>query len=254
LAGSFPPVGPSLRSALHKVYLEMQDKPSNNPTTLLLPNTQEDLDKIDFYGEVVDLLLDGRALIRFPSGKEESFPLDRLYRLDDGMDGDESEDGDGEDDMMILDQEQEIWMSDDESGMIGSDGEVDSGEMAEAGEGIEMQWDLNMDGEEDVRGWDEEDEELADEVAGNIGIDVHEIVLPSVAKEEPLPPVEEEDSPLWQRYVLLDEAPKVVPCAILSSKYVANLVILNRIITISTKRSLRHLEVSCRAFQRRSKS
>lgn len=213
LAGNFPAVGGPLRSTLHSIYASG----SQSINSTLLPTPQAALDSINFYGEVVDLLLDGTVLIRFPSGREEAFALDRLYRLDDGMDGEGSEDGDLDQEMMGLEAEQDElkrggWMSDEEEvGMIGSDAEGDAGDVNVLEE--EMNWESSVDGDgSSERGWDEDENslELAEAVSSAGVIEVHNIVLPpQEARKQRSMPVEEEDSQLWQRYILLDEAPKV---------------------------------------------
>ncbi|BGP47280.1 hypothetical protein JCM10450v2_003132 [Rhodotorula kratochvilovae] len=89
-------------------------KPQCSPAALAL---------ITWYGEVWDLLLDGRALVRFPSGAEAALPVHRLVHLDDGMDpeGALAPGEEGDDDAMLTDEEDDegsetdaSWMTEDE--------------------------------------------------------------------------------------------------------------------------------------------
>lgn len=163
---------------------------------------------------MADLLLDGRILVRFPSGATESFPLDRVYLLDDGL-GPEGGMG-GEDDMMDEDASQGSWETDDEAG----EGEMPGGVSWEDQEADEQDQVMS-----ERRGWAEEDDE--EEEAGGEeevepvrenGLDVDEIVLEEPKEKQAVAevagvsmPAEIEDDEHWSRFLMLEEAPQVHP-------------------------------------------
>ncbi|GAA5892596.1 ubiquitin-conjugating enzyme E2 [Sporobolomyces salmoneus] len=133
------PDGEQLRFELSSLGLAYAQNLSDS---FISPEAQSSPDKlasIKWYGEVWDLLLDGRALVRFPDGTKEIFPVTRLYHLDDGMDphGDMMQaaaemgadgpggDGDFDDQEMTLDGE-DGWMTEDDEGEGSERGEVDT--------------------------------------------------------------------------------------------------------------------------------
>lgn len=177
-----------------------------DPSPSLSPKTDaHSLAPINWYGEVVDLLLDGRVTLRFPSGARESFPLDRIYLLDDGM-GPGMEEVDGEA------SSQGSWETDEEGGAEGMPGGGVSWEEREADE----QGDEVM-SESEGAGWAEDHEE-------ENGLEVKEIVLDEEVVEEKKEegaageekekkgvsmPAEVEDDENWKRFLMLEEAPSV---------------------------------------------
>ncbi|GAA5994201.1 ubiquitin-conjugating enzyme E2 [Rhodotorula paludigena] len=122
----------------------------------------EALAPITWYGEVWDLQLDGSALIRFPSGETQSFPVSRLVHLDDGMDPDAAAGelpplGD-EDEAMLSDEASDAsWLTEDEDADMS-----DAGSAAAAGEAV----DILLDGEEAEDDSEDEDYRTEDEGAG----------------------------------------------------------------------------------------
>ncbi|KAI5475908.1 ubiquitin-conjugating enzyme E2 O [Pseudohyphozyma bogoriensis] len=183
LTGNFPSAE-GLRVELSAIGLQYASTLGDDRPPVL-PKSGTETSHINWYGEVLSLLLDGTVLVRFPSGVEQAFPLNRVYHLDDGLD-------DG----------------------MGGGGPIDDGE------GSEKSWatesgDVDMEDEEEEGGWAEEDEE-GDEIV------VDEIVLPDEEQEMEdekegdgedakvivAEPKEVEDPEDWQRFVVLEESPK----------------------------------------------
>lgn len=140
----------------------------------------------------MQLLLDGRVLVRYPSGVTEPIALDRVYHLDDGLDPDGLGDvADGMDEDGSSEGSQGSW-------------QTDGGEAADE----DAEWEDADEPEEG--GWAEDDAvmEVDDEPEG---IAVKEIVLPvapSTDDNVSLPAeVEEHDD--WRRFTMLEEAPQV---------------------------------------------
>lgn len=198
---SLPPP-PFLRSAgklmtcrpqLSVIGIEHASRLGDGPAPL--PVSGAALASINWYAEVVQLLLDGRVLVQFPSGRTEPVALDRIYHLDDGMDPE----GDGMGDGMDLDGSSEgsggSWETDGEGEALGPDDAV---------------WDdhelLEEEGEEG-RGWAEDEEVRMGEEAPQ----VTEIVLEEEkkVKEDVSLPAEVEEDESWRRFTMLEEAPKV---------------------------------------------
>ncbi|GAA5894505.1 hypothetical protein JCM8208_006259 [Rhodotorula glutinis] len=175
------------------------------PDTFIPPKAQESpaaFAPITWYGEVWDLLLDGRALVRFPNGDKQAFPIHRLVLLDDGIDpeGELNAALDGEDDAMSTD-EGESGSESDGSWMTEDDG--DAVMSAAGGDDLEGVVDAVMEddsqdedykteeegaqvdaprrsgrrkgraGDEDAKGWADEDDDLleADAAPAPVGVD-----------------------------------------------------------------------------------
>jgi len=224
---------------------------------------------VNWYGEVWDLLLDGRALVRFPNGDQQPFPVHRLVLLDDGMDPEGELAGalDGEDDAMSTDGESDgSWLTED-----GDEGDVVMSAAAD-GEGLEVVVDAVMEddsqdedyeteeegaqvdaprrsgrkrgreGDDNAKGWADEDDELADAGAAPASSDANGSAAPTAAAAAPgsssataassssssvaaaapaptapapapaatsvsMPGEVEEDFPDWSRFEVLEEAP-----------------------------------------------
>lgn len=194
---------------------------SHSPAYALLPTPPSQLDSIKWYGEVVDLELDGRARVRFPGGTEEIISLEYLYSLDDGLDSMEEH------------QHEQAMLGDDamsdgswELDPAGQDAGDSAGNQGEEGEAVEgdMQWESSVDGEEDdgahdvSRGWADEDgsaggsdDDVSPEVLEATVTEVHEIILPVLsAVPEVVPTLAvEEELENWRSFVTLDQAPEV---------------------------------------------
>lgn len=172
------------------------------------PQSGASLTSIDWYGEVVSLLLDGRVLVQFPSGLSSPFPLSQIYHLDDGLDP-EGMMGMGmaeEDEFM---DEAYVEDGDEDASMTDRSWETDGEEEGEDG-GMEVRWpeadEVPMDVKE--RGWADEGEPV-----------VSNGVSGTAAKEVGMPmPVEEEEEESWQRFTMLEEAPQVSSKALFSHK------------------------------------
>ncbi|BGP15191.1 hypothetical protein JCM10213_000859 [Rhodosporidiobolus nylandii] len=157
LAGLMPQ-GEELRMELSTLGLNYASSLADNfqpPAPQCSPSS---LASIRWYGEVWDLLLDGRALIRFPDGSTEAFPTSRLIHLDDGMD---PETGLPADEADAMDEDGESadgsWMTDDEE-------EVEEGEemlVLEAASDDEDDDEMSDAGSERQKGWADEDEDEA---------------------------------------------------------------------------------------------
>lgn len=160
---------------------------------------------VNWVGEVCDLLTDGRVTVRFPSGVKESFPLDRIYLLDDGL----GHDGGMEpgDDVM-----------DEDDALSAGSWETDPEDMPG---GLDWHAHDQQDEEMSDAGWAEEDEEEAQEN----GLEVKEIILGEEEQGEEEQgeeehgeeaktagvsmPAEVEDDENWKRFLMLEEAPAV---------------------------------------------
>ncbi|KAI0734484.1 hypothetical protein C8Q72DRAFT_880146 [Fomitopsis betulina] len=105
---------------------------------------------LDWFGEVVDLRLDGTVEVVLPSGNTEILPLQRLTKLADGLEqiedlwGDDVSEGEDVSDVDI-EGDVEVWEMDGEGQWIGVEDEEDNGDWS-TDEGDE---DVAMDVEED---------------------------------------------------------------------------------------------------------
>ncbi|GAA6004968.1 hypothetical protein JCM11491_002293 [Sporobolomyces phaffii] len=85
-AAGLMPANEELRIQLSSLGLSYAQ---NLPDSFVPPRAETSpasVASIRWYAEVWDLQLDGLALLRFPDGTKQSFPISRLYHLDDGMD------------------------------------------------------------------------------------------------------------------------------------------------------------------------
>ncbi|GAA6046874.1 hypothetical protein JCM3770_005687 [Rhodotorula araucariae] len=155
------PGGEELRMELSTLGLSYCQTLSDVFTPPKPQSSPEALAPITWYGEVWDLLLDGRALVRFPSGAEVALPVHRLVHLDDGMDPEGAlAPGDDGDDAMLTDDEDDggsetdaSWMTEDEDGAS-----VASEEVVDGGDAAALALDAVMSGVDDD---DAEDEDYA---------------------------------------------------------------------------------------------
>ncbi|KAK4700888.1 ubiquitin-conjugating enzyme E2 O, partial [Phenoliferia sp. Uapishka_3] len=196
LTGAFPSAE-LLRSQISVIGIDRAHHISEAPEPSATSSDKvATLASIDWYGEVVQLLLDGQILVRFPSGRTAPIALDRVYHLDDGLDpeglaGMGGPDGD--------------VMMDDGSSDGGSQGSWETDGGGEGGGDVE--W---VDAEEEGTGWAEEDDEMVLE-GFEEGVEVKEIVLEKegAKEEESLSlPKEVEEHEDWKRFTMLEEAPK----------------------------------------------
>ncbi|GAA5923704.1 hypothetical protein JCM3775_000479 [Rhodotorula graminis] len=188
------------------------------PDTFAPPQIQEGPDALaayTWYGEVWDLLLDGRALVRLPNGDKQAFPVYRIIQLDDGLDpeGDLGAALDGEDDAMSTDGESGSesdgsWMTEDgDAVMSGAEGDDLEGVVdavmeddsqdedyeteEEGAEGTAPRRSGRRKGrtgdEGDVKGWaDDDDEQLeAASSAALVGVDSSAAPTAAAAPEPP---------------------------------------------------------------------
>lgn len=138
---------------------------------------------IEWYGEVVELQLDGRALIKYPSGKTESIPLSRLYHVDDGLNPDGPDFGD------------EDYLSDEDMSIEGS-------EWSDEREGEVYQTDAYV----IETGWADESVVLNHNNLDAPVPVVDNLVLTDDNSPTPIDPVENEN---WRGFVILEEPPLV---------------------------------------------
>ncbi|GAA6062573.1 hypothetical protein JCM10212_004886 [Sporobolomyces blumeae] len=121
LAGTMP-AGEQLRLEISTLGMAYAPTLSESFLPPLAQTSPSDLSTVRWYGEVWDLELDGRALIRFPDGTKEAFVVTRLIHLDDGMDPDAGALGAAADDEIADDE----WMTDDGSLLSGESDEEDA--------------------------------------------------------------------------------------------------------------------------------
>ncbi|GAA5823545.1 hypothetical protein JCM11251_000674 [Rhodosporidiobolus azoricus] len=160
LAGLMPS-GEELRMELSTLGLAYASSLSDSHQPRPPQTDPASLSSIRWYGEVWDLLLSGRALIRFPDGTKEEVEVERLVHLDDGLDPETGmPQAVGPDGMPIDDEEGDSedgsWMTDEGEGeeveVDGEDGSEGSYE------------DADEDGDVDMKGWADEGEEVKREV------------------------------------------------------------------------------------------
>ncbi|KAH9837167.1 uncharacterized protein C8Q71DRAFT_757052 [Rhodofomes roseus] len=112
---------------------------------------------LDWFGEVVDLHLDGAVEVVLPSGSTQVLPLQRLTKLADGLEqieelwGDDISEGEEGSDIDV-EEDVEVWEMDGEGQWVGMDDEEDTGDWS-TDEGEE---DNNMD-VDDEEGWSSSD-------------------------------------------------------------------------------------------------
>ncbi|BGP07228.1 hypothetical protein JCM10049v2_003059 [Rhodotorula toruloides] len=83
VAAGLMPGGEDLRMEISTLGLSYAQTLSDS---FIPPKPQTAPDSLTWYGEVRDLLLDGRVLVRHPSGSSGTYETDRLTQLVDGMD------------------------------------------------------------------------------------------------------------------------------------------------------------------------
>ncbi|GAA5844140.1 hypothetical protein JCM9279_003744 [Rhodotorula babjevae] len=193
VAAGLMPSGEELRIELSTLGLSYCQTVADSYAPPAVQESPDALAAVNWYGEVWDLLLDGRALIRFPNGDKQAFPVHRLVHLDDGLDPEGELGGplDGEDDAMSTDGESS---SGSDASWLTEDGEDSDAVMSTAGdgEGLEGVVDAVMEddsqdedykteeegaqaaeprrsgrkrgraGDDDAKGWADEDDELLD--------------------------------------------------------------------------------------------
>ncbi|KAK4055618.1 hypothetical protein OIV83_000164 [Microbotryomycetes sp. JL201] len=204
--GSFPSPE-SLRVSLAQFAMDEAQR-LNFDNVGRIKTASEDLVSIDWYGEVEDQLMDGTVVVKYPNGRKEALPLDRLYLLDDGMD----HDGLGPDMDEFLD---EMDVSDDEW-QTDEDGEPDSGVMPGS-----LEWKDEEDMVDDIsveeNGWaaeDADEDEIGELEAkpatfANGKAAIVQAERPKTDAEQVVSmPADIEDYAKWQRFIMLEEAPK----------------------------------------------
>lgn len=198
-----------IRTQLSAIGLDQASRLGDAPAPL--PQTGSSLSSIDWYGEVIDLLLDGQVLVRFPSGATAALPLDRIYHLDDGLDPDAMMGGEP--------------FADDDASMSGASAgswETDGGEEFEGDEEMEEVGEMGWAEEEEVVEVVRETEKV---LSGSGGEE---------KKEEGVSmPAEVEEHESWQRFMMLEQAPQV-SCSLWCRRKGTDAV--RRIIIIPTSR------------------
>lgn len=157
----------------------------------------EVLDKVDWFGTVVDLLTTGEARVQFPSGKLQDFTLPMLYHLDDGLDEPPPEGDDGMEFGEYDEEGEVVWEDED-----GNEIEMDNGEWED-------------DSQAGGDGWADEAHQAPPVATIDLDEDSDiEVIEPEADSDieimEPPPvsmPKEEEDHPNWTRFLMLEEAP-----------------------------------------------
>ncbi|GAA5897227.1 hypothetical protein JCM6882_001820 [Rhodosporidiobolus microsporus] len=181
LAGLMPS-GEELRMELSTLGLAYAHSLSDTFQPPAPQTSPEALASIKWYGEVWDLLLSGRALLRFPDGTFEEVPVERLVHLDDGLDPEtgmmappvgedglpmeEDEEGASEDGSWMTDEEgeegEEVWVEGSEGSEGSEEGEDEDGDVEMKGwadEEVEALREEEADERRRNRGWADEEEE-----------------------------------------------------------------------------------------------
>ncbi|KAM0788855.1 hypothetical protein ACM66B_002940 [Microbotryomycetes sp. NB124-2] len=211
VTGSFPSPE-SLRYSLSGIglteaqRLEASGGDANVPQ---IKSSPADLASIDWYGTVDDLLLDGTVVVKYPGGRTETLPLDRLYLLDDGMgsDGMGPDFGEFDDGMDVTDDE---WQTDDDGDMMDGGG-IMPGSLEWVGDG-----DVEdvLSGEENGWAAEDADEDVVLEPAATVATNgetdqAEEPTAPKSDAEQVVSmPADIQDYENWQRFIMLEEAPK----------------------------------------------
>lgn len=168
---------------LSAIGLDCASKLGDGPSPV--PKTGNANAYIDWYGEVVSLLLDGRVMVRLPSGLQIPVPLNRLYHLDDGLEGG---------------MDLPVGPLSESDNISNASWETDR-EVVSVDDDTEMGW-----AEEEVD--DSENQQAAvmvvDATKGEEAPDLYTKV-----EDRPFLPADAEDHTDWRRFIVLEEVPSV---------------------------------------------
>lgn len=182
--------------------------------SLSYPKSGSESSNIKWYGEVIDLNLDGTVKIKFPSGEIESLPLNRLYFLDDGLYPNDDDEMGESNYIGDEDEDEEYKLKSDNRMSVGSDESwenEDEDEISENGMPGSASWlvDDEMNGSKNI-GWADEKEEEVIEVVNPLSkVEIEEkesieMKVEEISSAKDLPEYEN-----WKRFIMLEEPPIV---------------------------------------------